>query len=241
MGSRNRLLYLRLLFNIGLIFAAVYITQLSSRWQAVAIILLVVIASVIVWRQHVETLIQPASKSLQAVLEDEILPRVHNKCTTHSSADPTTIRVNIMLKRRRGLNPFRNEFWVWPWQRTLQIEAAYSPEEAEDYEMEASLEWTRQGVVGDAADTRAQESWTRPDYPDFDPREMWGLTDKQHLATKRVNSVLSVPIYLPDDKTNPIGVVNFDSVDSISESELNNEAFREEAIYWANVIGAIVD
>jgi hypothetical protein len=241
MTNHNRILYLRIVFNIALVIAAAYIGSLSSPWQIVPIVILIVLATILVWWNYLQNQIQPKSKSLKKVLEDEILPRLHKKCCEESGGNAEKIRANVMLKRWRGINPFRNEFSVWPWQRTLQIEASYIPDTAPEYEIEAEIEWTNQGVVGDAMKPRAQESWTRADYPEVDPRQMWGLTDKQHLATEHVNSVLSVPIYLPNNKVNPVGVVNLDSTEPTSESDLDEEELREEAIYWSNVIGAIVD
>jgi len=247
MGRGQRLLRYRFLFNFLLVVASVAVGATGNPGIiAVAIVVLTAGAFALTWATYKHNQIQPRSEELQALLEAEILPRLHKNANLSHPEEIPDLRVNVMLLRWRGVDPWRHDFPVKPWQRTLQIEADYVGESAQDYGKEKELEWTtNQGVVGDAMNERAQEVWTQPGYPDVDPRIRWNLSQLQYELTEHVNSVLSVPIYLPSDETkeNPVGVVSLDSTAPPTESRLHDEDLdiRDETIYWSNVIGAIVE
>lgn len=247
MGRGQRLLRYRFLFNFLLVAASVVVgTTGSSLLIGVAVVILTVIAIALTWVTHKHNQIQPRSDALRTLLESDVLPRLHKNATLAHPDEIPDLRANVMLLRWRGIHPWRHDFLIKPWQRTLQIEADYISESAPEYGPERELEWTtNQGVVGDAMNERAQEVWTQPGYTDVDPRIRWNLSQTQYERTEHVNSVLSVPIYLPsdEDKVNPVGVVSLDSTAPPRESRLHDEGLgiRDEAIYWSNVIGAIVE
>lgn len=247
MGRGQRLLRYRFIFNFLLVVVSVAAGATGNPWIiGAAILILTAGAFALTWVTYQHNQIQPRSEELQTLLESEILPRLHkNANLAHPEAIPN-LRANVMLLRWRGLHPRRHDFLVKPWQRTLKIEADYVSESAKKYVDERELEWTtNQGVVGDAMNERAEEVWTQPGYPDIDPRVRWNLSQLQYELTEHVNSVLSVPIYLPsdEDKTNPVGVVSLDSTAPPNQSRLHDEDLdiRDEAIYWSNVIGSVVE
>lgn len=247
MGRGQRLLRYRFLFNFLLVVASVAVGATGNPLiLTVAIVILTTGAFALTWVTYKHNQIQPRSEELQALLEAEILPRLHKNANLAHPDEIPDLRVNVMFLRWRGIHPRRHDFLIKPWQRTLQIEAGYVSELAQGYGNEKELEWTTsQGVVGDAMNERAQEVWTQPGYPDADPRIRWNLSQLQYELTEHVNSVLSVPIYLSSDETkeNPIGVVSLDSTAPPTESRLHDEDLdiRDETIYWSNVIGAIVE
>ncbi len=243
-GRASGILKYRFLFNVLLVLTSVAAGAVGTLWVAVFVVVLLAISLVLTWITYKRNQIQPQSESLQTLLESEVLPRLHENCNRAHPDGLPDLRVNVMLLRWRGINPWRNDFTVMPWERTLGIEASYVASTAREYGNETELEWrTDQGVVGDAMNQRAQEVWTPARYPDVDPRVNWDLSDTQYERTAHVESVLSVPIYLPSDekKVNPVGAVNLDSVEDVERSKLDDEYIRDEAIYWSNVIGAIVE
>ena len=247
MGRGQRLLQYRFIFNFFLVVVSVAAGFTGNLLIiAGAIVILTIGAFALTWVTYKHNQIQPRSEELQTLLETEILPRLHKNVNLAHPDEIPDLRVNVMFLRWRGIHPQRHDFLIAPWQRTLQIEADYISETAQDYGDERELEWTtNQGVVGDAMNERAQEVWTQPGYPDVDPRIRWSLSQLQYELTEHVNSVLSAPIYLPSDenKENPVGVVSLDSTAPPTESRLHDEdlEIRDETIYWSNVIGAIVE
>lgn len=244
MGRAEGILKYRFLFNFLLVLASVAAGALRTLVVGILVVLLFAVSMILTWITYRQNQIQPRSESLQTLLEAEILPRLHENCDQMHTDGMSGLRVNVMLSRWRGINPWRNDFVVMPWERTLRIEASYVGDSAPEYGTEAELEWrTDQGVVGDAMNERAQEVWTPARYPDIDPRVNWNLSETQYERTSHIGSVLSVPIYLPSDgeKVNPVGVVNLDSVENVEQSRLDDGDVRDEAIYWSNVIGAVVE
>lgn len=246
MGRGKEILRYRFLFNGALVAASIAAGMFGGQLLAGFFLLLVGASVVLTWVTYKHNLLQPRSETLRGVLESEVLPRLHQKCNQAHPNEIPDLRVNVMFLRRRGVNPWRQDFHILPWQKTLQIEAAYIGPTAQEYGPEKELEWTTdQGVVGDAMNEQAQEAWTRPGYADIDPRIHWNLSQTQYERTNHINSVLSVPIYLPSDeeKSNPVGVVNLDSTAPPEVSRMHDDDLdiREEAIYWSNVIGAIVE
>lgn len=244
MGRGDWLLRYRFLFDSVLVVSSVAASALRTRWVVGLLAVLLVVSVALTWVTYKRTQIQPKSDSLRTLLESEVLPRLHDNCNRVHPGGIPDLRINVMFLRWRGINPWRNDFLVKPWERTLCIEASYTTSPSPDYGPEAALEWRMdQGVVGDGMNERAQEVWTRARYPDVDPRVNWNLSQTQYERTAHVGSVLSVPIYLPSDenKVNPVGVLNLDSNENVERSKLDDERIRDEAIYWGNVVGAIVE
>lgn len=244
MGRGKRVLKYQFLFSVLLVVVSVTAGMLQTVVVAVLVFILLLTSMSLTWVTYKQNQVQPRSKSLQTLFESDVLPRLHKNCNLAHPDEIPELRVNIMLLRWRGINPWRNDFRTLPWERTLQIEASYTASTARSYGTESKLEWkVNQGVVGAAMNERAQEVWTPPQYANIDPRIHWNLSENQHERTKRLNSILSVPIYLPSDKekVNPVGVLNLDSTADVTQTMFDKDRIRDEAIYWSNVIGAIVE
>ena len=67
-----------------------------------------------------------------------------------------------------------------------------------------------------------------------------GLTATQRQVTEHVNSILSTPIYRPNDAENqsPIAILNLDSRDLISESGFGERRLQELLVDYAALMGA---
>jgi len=159
MGRGQRLLRYRFIFNVLLVVVSVAAgANPGNPWIIGAAGVLIAIALVVTWVTYRHNQIQPRSEDLQTLFNSEILPRLHeNANIAHPNGIPD-LRVNVMLLRRRGINPIRQDFLIKPWQRTLKIEADYVSGSAQEYGDEKELEWTtNQGAVGDAMNKRAQE------------------------------------------------------------------------------------
>lgn len=234
------MLLLRVIFRT-LIVVAAFSSQFGGVILNLCIVIGVVLAGVgLSYYEYRETRIQPASDELQTVLEQQVLDRLVEEYD-ESHSDPPEIRVNVMLLRRRNWKFWQATRRVYPWEQTMRIEASCGDY---DHSGESSLEWrTHEGVAGAAVNERASEVWTDLDGTEPDVQAEWKLTDEQYARTSHLNSVLSVPIYLPSDeeKTNPVGVLNLDSTARESATEFDTKHVRETAIYYANVIGAIVE
>lgn len=193
------------------------------------------------YKQYLESVVQPESKELTTVIEDNILPQLKDDLDrTH--AEVFDFRINVMILRWRNL-PFsdKNRPDVRFWEKTLKIEASLG-----DYDEtgEDELEWkTDEGAVGRAINERAQEIWAPIEYYDIDRIAAgWNMTEAQARRTQHLNSLLCVPIYLQsdDEKIEPVGVLNIDSEEPLDVTQFACEDIREKAIGCANNIGAII-
>lgn len=241
MSTHHPVLSLKFIFRALVIFTAyatgVFGTQILA---IISIVLLLVFAVLLTLYEYEEDRIQPASEELNTTLSERILPRFVNEYA-RIQPSPPEIRLNVMILRRRNWTVWSQERRVWPWTKTMKIEASYG-----DYKSnrESDLEWkTHEGVAGAAINKRSNEVWSSLEKSDIDIQSVWHLTDKQYTRTNHLDSVLSVPIYTPsdEDKTSPVGVLNIDSEAPLSETGFERQDIRQEAIYYANLIGAIVE
>ena len=241
MLEASKALRYRYLYTIVLVVVTVALTFTDNlRVQIGAIVSIILIGLVLTHIEYQESRIQPASDQFETLLKKHILPRIESEYEATVS-NPPNVRINIMLKRRRHVFVPSEYLDYPPWKPTLKIEGARG-----DYASrgEDELCWKlHQGVAGAAMNTRAQEAWSDLNQPPEVVQTEWHLTDEQLNRASHLNSVLSVPIYLPSDteKNKPVGVLNIDSTASLSESEFDDESVRDIAIYWSNIIGAIVE
>lgn len=165
MGRGQHLLRYRFLYNFLLVVVSIAAGATGNPWIiGAAVVILTVGAFALTWVTYQHNQIQPRSEELQTLFEAEILPRLHKNANLAHPDEIPDLRVNVMLLRWRGIHPRRHDFLIRPWQRTLEIEADYISDSAQEYGNERELEWTtNQGVVGDAMNERAQEVWTQPD------------------------------------------------------------------------------
>lgn len=241
MRGPHPILRFKFLFRALLVVSAFITGRYGGPIIAVALMLiLIAVAAVLSYYEYQETRVQPASDALTTILDERILPRFVNDYS-QVYPSPPEVRVNVMLLRRRNWKVWNQSRRVWPWEKTMKIEATYG-----DYQSnrEESLEWrTYEGLAGAGVNKRSNEVWSNLEETEQDLQSVWQLTDDQYSRTKHINSVLSVPIYLPSDseKNNPAGVLNIDSESPLSETGFDQEDVREVAIYYANLIGAIVE
>lgn len=221
-------------------YAAGVINKVIYGLSLLAILL--VFSVVLSFKQYRESAIQSESKELKKVLEQNILPQVKRDYYQIHPERPE-VRFNIMIYRRRNINPLtKNRGDVRFWKKTLKIEAALG-----DYvsTSEDELEWKAdEGVVGRAMNKRAQEIWASIEYDDKG-RVLagWNLTEAQAQRTEHIQSLLCVPIYLQsdDEKIEPVGVLNVDSTEPLSNTQFGREEIRENIIQHANIVGAIIE
>lgn len=245
MPRRSRSLRYRYLVDSAVVIAAYLASFIQQLIYSVAIVVgLVLIVGITTYYEYQETKIQSESEELRVVLEEEMLPEVvEDYNESYPGPDPPDVRTNVMLLRRRNINPLiRERSGVYPWERTLMIEASCG-----DYEgtREDELEWkTNEGVVGRAMNERAQEIWADLDY-ELDERIIagWNITEEQASRTAHLKPLLSVPIYLPSDskKINPVGVLNVDSEATPEVSKFDDKEIRDNVIRHANISGAIIE
>jgi hypothetical protein len=240
-SRQHPILRFRFVFKALTIVAAFLTGRFGSpRVAALVIVLLLLITSILTYYEYEENRIQPATEALQTVLEEKIFPRFVSEYA-RVRPSPPEIRLNVMLLYRRNWRVWNQTRRVWPWQRTLKIEAAHG-----DYESyrEMPTEWkTHEGIAGAAVNKKSNEVWSGLDDSGVDAQTKWHMTDEQYTRTQHLDSVLSVPIYLPSDesKTNPVGVLNLDSEAPLFETGFDENEVRGIAIYYANLIGAIVE
>jgi hypothetical protein len=246
MRGSSTLMKLRMLFDVAVVTVSVVVSFVTGVVvPAVLIAVLVVFGGGLTYLEHTFARLQSESESLTTVIEEDVLSElVQEYEDIHPDSDPPEIRTNVMFLRRRNLpfsdNDRRDD--VWPWQETLRIEATHG-----DYAStsEDELEWkTDEGVVGRAMNESAQEIWATLDYDDRGRiKKGWNLTERQVAYTSDIKSLLCVPIYLPSDeeKKNPVGVLNVDCKEPLTDSRFGDEEIRQRVIKSANVIGAIVE
>lgn len=237
----HRILKYRYLYTIALIITTFTVSVIENLLiQIISIIGILIFGVLLTTVEYQETQIQPANEQFKTLLNQEIFPRIESEYEAIVD-NPADIRINVMFKRRRHL--FKISEWseYYPWEQTLKIESFWG-----DYEScgEDELCWKlHQGLVGAAMNDAAQEAWSDLNERNNIVRSEWKLTEEQINRTSNLNSILSVPIYLSSDKSksNPVGVLTLDSTEHQQNTEFDTESVREEAIYWASIIGAIVE
>lgn len=235
----SRILRYRYLYTIALVIVTALITYVEDfRFQIGSLAIILLIGLALTRVEYQETRVQPATEQFRTLLDEHIFPRINSEYEA-AVDDAPDIRINIMLKRRRHLFTLSKYLEYPPWRPTLKIEASdgYYSARGED-----EVCWKlHQGVAGAAMNTKAQEAWSDLDEPTNVVQAEWQLTDEQMNRTQHLGSVLSAPIYLPSDTENPVGVINFDSRANLDESRFGSDSVRNIAIYWSNIIGAIVE
>jgi|GEM_PF-2115201 len=152
----------------------------------------------------------------------------------HSEVDgKPSVRVNVMMHRRRSYLPFRGRSWN-PLKRSLQID--FSDGEYDNH-YEDQLEWfANEGVCGHVV-SKGQMIATPLEVT---RRGEWGMTTEQYNATRHLGALISVPIYADEDenKSKVIGVLNIDTEEDIEQETLADAA--EEIRNYANYVGVLV-
>lgn len=67
-----------------------------------------------------------------------------------------------------------------------------------------------------------------------------GMTQEQRDATDHVHSILSTPIYRPNHKHEPIGILNLDSPNPIGETGFRNGTMQDLVARYASIIGTVL-
>lgn len=217
------------------ILVSVITTQIQAPWmQGMVIAVGIVLAST---AYHFDTIRQHrrvADQKLEPLLEDLIFPMIKTDYE-RLVANPPTIRVNVMLLRRRDTLPLGNTRKLWPWQRSLKVD--FADGDYTDYN-EMNIKWAvDEGVCGTAIEYNKM-IWS--DLEDVEVHE-WDMTQNQLNATQHLGSVISIPIHVPEDgsKSYPVGVLNIDSQANLDETQFDRDLGKELKRY-ANYIGSLV-
>lgn len=173
-------------------------------------------------------------EKLEPLLEDLIFPMIVNEYEELVD-DPPEVRVNVMLLRRRDVFPLGNSRKLWPWKRSLKVEFAHGNySNFNEYDVKWAVD---EGVCGTAIE------YNKMIWSDLETVEIheWDMTRNQLNATKHLGSVLSIPIYVPEDesKNHPVGVLNIDSRANLDETQFDRELGKELKRY-TNYIGSLV-
>jgi hypothetical protein len=165
-------------------------------------------------------------------VEDEYLGIVLNDLfnaliARHRDLHPGGYELRVNLMRVRRSVPLRP-----PYVRIDFSLGAYS---------DAELEQEYRLGVGNAgtAILRKDQSY----YDSLDAHEpRLGLTATQREITAHINSILSTPVFRPNEigRGTPIAVLNLDSTDPIRETHFRDPDVRALAVYYANTIGALL-
>jgi hypothetical protein len=75
---------------------------------------------------------------------------------------------------------------------------------------------------------------------DVNHKAQWNMTTDQYNSTDHINSLICVPIYLPEDeeKERPVGVLNVDTESQIQTQKL--QELEEELRPYASYVGMLV-
>lgn len=229
--SRELFGVLYYVFGIVISVAVVHATEV---WQQTALVVVGLVLSGGVYRyESVRQRRKVAENKLEPLLEDILLPEVV-EAYEDRVVDPPDVRANVMFLRRRDLLPLGNSRKLWPWQKSLQVDFAVG--DYSDFE-ETDLKWAvDEGACGTAIEYNRM---VNSDLEEVEIHE-WDMTTKQLNATRHLGSVLSIPIYTPEDeqKNRPVGVLNLDSEAHLDETEFNSvgKGLKE----YANYIGMLV-
>lgn len=217
------------------ILVSVIATQIHSQWMRGGIVVVgIVLAGSAYYFESVRRHRRVADETLEPLLNDVIFPMLRTDYERLVD-DPPSIRVNVMLLRRRDTAPLGNARKLWPWQRSLKIDFIDG-----DYDnfSEQEVKWTvDEGICGTAVEYNKM-IWS--DLEDVKIHE-WDMTQNQLNATRHLGSVISIPIHVPEDdsKNHPVGVLNVDSRANLDETQFDRELGKELKRY-ANYIGSVV-
>lgn len=136
------------------------------------------------------------------------------------------VRVNVMIPRKNfkffGKSLLQMEFFT------------EDVKEAETY----LIFYENQGASGKALHDNEQVYFDSERTQD----QYRGMTPIQRDITRDVKSILSTPIYSPSDegKSNLIGILNFDSFQSIATTKFDTEEIRNIGSRFAEIIGSFL-
>lgn len=222
-----------------------------TQWWAILGILVggLVLSATFYYSEYHRPLIQVKEEQIERFLEDFLFPGLLND---YYELRPNTpeIRANVMLYKRRDVLFWRESRSLPPWEKSLSIDfrtEGYGPDVSRENELKwrvgegvcgGTIEYVLQNTDQDSKE-EFQEAWSDLENVHI---AQWNMTQKQFDATKDLGSVLSVPIYRPDDleRKNPVGILNLDSEANLSETKFHTDDTRQVAIKYAKYIGALV-
>lgn len=217
------------------VLVSVIAANIQSLWtQGAVVVAGIVLAGGAYYFDSARQHRRVSDEKLEPLLTDLVLPTIA-KDYEQLVDDPPEVRVNVMLLRRRDVFPLGTARKLWPWKQSLKVEFAHG-----DYTnfSEDDIKWAiDEGVCGTAIE------YNKMIWSDLEEVEIheWDMTQNQLNATQHLGSVISIPIYVPEDesKDHPVGVLNVDSQANLDRSQFDREVGKELKRY-TNYIGSLV-
>lgn len=211
------------------------VPQQSPLWIEFLVIGSVVVLAGVVYMLDSERRIRRLTdEKARVILEEFIFLRLNQKAIEELPENiDADFRVNVMLYRRRDKIP-TGERKLWPWRRSLKIEFHRGDYDRRD---ELELKWQPgEGLCGNAF----AEGMMFARQLNVRDRQEWGMTKSQFGLTEHIGSLISIPIYAPEDKRKqaPIGVLNLDTEAEIEQEKLQRLA--EEIRPFAKYVGMVL-
>jgi hypothetical protein len=211
-----------LLYGLGLL-VDLYASDLSPSAKLALLVGGILGSAFVYYWQFYQPTVRIEQKYVSVVLDHLFRALVDTYRQQHPG--DYDLRANVMRMRRKHV--------VGP--RFLRIDVAlgeYTPAEHEQaYRVGV-------GCAGNAV-ARNQQTF----YDAIQAHEhRSGLTATQREVTAHVNSILSTPVYRPSDvdKRSPIAVLNLDSGDFVGTTGFREAHLQDLAVYYAEVVGAIL-
>lgn len=213
------------IFALGLVPALFDFTDLSTKTRVVIVIVGWILSFSSMYfsvYRPLRTRARERQKPIVKLVFDELHDTYFRY--THSR---DTVRINLMLVHRSPISPWRRKLKMW-----YQTDD-YSSDERELVFPEG---------LGNCGKALASNSvyWYDPSkgHDQFVDLPRFGAT-----ITSDVGSVLSVPVYHPDDtnRSRPVAVLNLDSSKSVEHSGFDDPEVREIAKRASGLIGLVLE
>lgn len=221
-------------YAFGVLVSVIAANVQSLWWQSLVVVTGILLAGIVYHFNSTRQQRRIVDEKLEPLLEDLIFPMIVDEYEQLVDDSPE-VRVNVMLLRRRDIFPLGNSRKLWPWKRSLKVEFASG--DYGDFN-ERDVKWAiDEGVCGTAIE------YNKMIWSDLEEVEIheWNMTRNQLNATQHLGSVVSIPIYVPEDesKDHPVGVLNVDSRASLDETQFDRDLGKELKRY-TNYIGSLV-
>ena len=214
------------------VVAAVIASQFESVYYQIAAITLIVLIGSIDYYQSIRDSRRDTRDRMRPFVENFFLPKLLQEYKDlHSDSDPPDVRANIMLLGHRDFPIPRGERKLCPWTQSLMVDFRLG-----EYDDDGHLKWRKgEGVCGTVIE------FNKAIHSDLEEVEIyeWDMTDRQHRSTEHLGSVLSIPIYRPEDeeKNEPIGVLNVDSEKNLNDTEFGRSEIKKTLKKYASYVG----
>lgn len=221
-------------YAFGILVSVIATNIKSPQVQGVVVAIGILLAGIVYYFDSARQHRRVTDEKLGPLLEDLIFPIIRAEYNQLVD-DPPKIRINVMLLRHRDKTPLGNARKLWPWHRSLKVD--FPQGEDTDFS-EEDVKWAvDEGICGTAIEYNTM-IWS--DLEGVEIHE-WDMTQNQLNATQHLGSVISIPIYVPEDesKDHPVGVLNIDSEASVDRTQFDRDLGKELKGY-TNYIGTLI-